>query len=110
MRRAGAEAGVLKPVFALKERILSHGRQALGHERAGVLNAILLGAKSELSPADKALFDKTGTVHLLATAGLHTGLVVTMLLYLLPFVGLPRRPVALVTLGLLVVFTIMAGR
>jgi competence protein ComEC len=106
---AGTDAGILRPIFWLRERLLSHGRHVLSRERAGVLNAILVGAKSELSPADRALFEKTGTVHLLATAGLHTGLVVAMLLYLLPFTGLPRRPVALVTLGLLAVFTIMAG-
>jgi competence protein ComEC len=109
LKVAGAVSGVLRPIFWFRERLLSHGRRALPRERAGVLNSILLGAKSEISPADRALLEKTGTVHLLATAGLHTGIVVAMLLYLLPLAGLRRRHVVVLTLASLAVYTIMAG-
>jgi len=109
LKTSGSDSGVLKPIYALKELVLSHGRRALSRERAGVLNAILLGSKSEISPADRAAFERTGTVHLLATAGLHTGLVVAMLLYLLPFAGISRRGVVLLTLIFLAIFTTMAG-
>lgn len=100
---------ILGPVYALKRVVLMHSLHALPRERAGVVNAILLGSKSQLSAADRSLFAKTGTVHLLATAGLHTGLVAAMLLYALPFAGVSRRYAVALTLGSLMVFSIMAG-
>jgi competence protein ComEC len=106
---SNAGAGALKPIFLAKRGLTEAGDRALGHQLGGVLNAILIGSKTELTYTERQQFEKTGTMHLLATAGLHTGVVVAMLLFLLRFCRLPKRASVIATLIGLLVFTIMSG-
>jgi len=69
LHAAKRQPRLLQPIYALKHVLMAHNRRALTHERAGVLSAIMFGAKSELSASNRDHFAKTGTMHLLATAG-----------------------------------------
>lgn len=44
----------------------------------GVYQALIYGDKSQLSEDDWALFQKTGTIHLMAISGLHIGIVAAL--------------------------------
>lgn len=48
----------------------------------GVLQALLLGDKSGITPTQWEVFSATGTVHLMAISGLHIGLVATLFYWL----------------------------
>lgn len=51
-----------------------------GLSQAGVIKALLIGDKSDISQSQWALFQSTGTIHLMAISGLHVGMVCAMVL------------------------------
>ncbi len=100
---------VMSLALRLRERVLEHGRRAHSRERAGVLNGILLGDRGDLPGALNEDFERTGTSHVLATAGLHVGMVVVLLLGGLRFCRIAHRPGLLLAMAMLVVYALMAG-
>ncbi|MDP3070602.1 MAG: ComEC/Rec2 family competence protein [Opitutaceae bacterium] len=58
-------------------------------ELAGLLRALLLGAKHELSDEQHTLFMRSGTMHLFAISGLHVGVIAAVIHALLAMLRLP---------------------
>lgn len=56
-------------------------------ENREVLSALLLGYKAELTPDLRQAYSKAGVSHLLALSGLHVGLIVGVLFFLLRCLG-----------------------
>ncbi len=110
-RRAPSSGGnpALRLAFALRRRILGHAQSAHAPTPAGALNGILLGERADLPGALTDDFERTGTVHILATAGLHVGMVVGLLLSLLRFCRVARRPALTLALLSLLLYAVMAG-
>lgn len=77
-------------------------------EHAGVLIALALGHRAEISPEDNNTLRITGTQHLMAISGLHVGIVCWLVFYALQMLRLERFafPVVVVT-GL--VYIVMVG-
>jgi ComEC/Rec2-related protein len=95
--------------YTVRQAILRRGVVGLSPERAAVLSGILLGDRTNL-PADlREDFERTGTTHILATAGLHVGLVMALLLGLLRILRLPRKPALGITLLCLALYIPMTG-
>ncbi len=67
----------------------------------GLARALLLGDRGRLDPEDRRLFRRTGQAHLLAVSGLHVGLLLGGLLFLLRVLGCGAR--LLWSVGLLAV-------
>lgn len=99
----------LKVAYDSRERILSHPKESLPPVHAAVLNGILLGARADLPGTLRDDFERTGTTHILATAGLHTGMVVLLLLGLQKRLRVARRQAQLLTLFALLLYVVMAG-
>ena len=100
---------LLRLAFALRHRVLRYGPTALSPPHGDVLNGILLGARGRL-PADlREDFTTTGTGHILATAGLHVGIAVWLLLTLLRGLRIGKRPSHCVAIAVLLLFAFMAG-
>jgi competence protein ComEC len=76
--------------------LLSRGVAAKQPELTGVLRAMLLGQKDELSPEQDRLFLQSGTMHLFAISGLHIGVIALGLHALVALLRFPR----LIKLGL----------
>lgn len=88
--------------------ILGTGVAAKRPELTGVLRAMMLGEKEELSDEQDALFMQSGTMHLFAISGLHIGVIALSLQTLLRLLRLPRAlrfAVSLVALWLYVDIT-----
>ena len=95
--------------YTLRHTVLRHARAAFAPERAAVLSGILLGDRANL-PADlREDFERTGTTHILATAGLHVGLVMALLLGFLRGIRVPLRPALVLTLLCLALYIPMTG-
>lgn len=106
------QEGQGNPIIAmgigLRDRILNHFSQSLTPDQNTLLTGILFGERSTLSGARLAAFEKTGTVHILATAGLHVGIVALLLVALFRWLHIPRHSGAMLSIGLLILYAIMA--
>jgi competence protein ComEC len=80
--------------------ILSRGF-ATRPDLAALYQAMMLGRKADLSPAQRALFTASGTQHLFAINGLHLGIVALVLHALLKLLRCPRLAVSALVLGVL---------
>lgn len=61
--------------------IFKHSK--IGQKERSVLNALVLGYRSELSPKTKGEFADAGVVHVLAVSGLHVGIIYIVFQWLL---------------------------
>jgi competence protein ComEC len=75
----------------------------VGHDRAGLASALLLGSREQLEPERREPFFLTGTMHVLAISGLHVGILAAGFWLLMRLCNAPRRG-ALVAAILLVLF------
>jgi competence protein ComEC len=105
--RDGGSAGAL--VSGLRHSLMRHIRGALPSVQAGVLEGLLIGVRSDLPPEVADDFERTGATHLLATAGLHVGLLAALLLPFWRMAGAPRRAGLLLTIAALMVYAALAG-
>lgn len=79
---------------------------------AGLLRALLVGDRSGLSAADKAVFSCSGASHLLALSGLHLGIIYMISSLIFRPVGnspLGKAVRAILTSVLIVVYTLATG-
>lgn len=111
VRRLGATA--LNPyarlAWAVRRRVLAAVGGALPPTEAAVLSGILLGKRTDLAPDLMADFVHTGTVHILASAGLHVGIVAFWLFFLFERLTLPRKLSALLIILSLCLYALACG-
>ncbi|MEM9160258.1 MAG: ComEC/Rec2 family competence protein [Verrucomicrobiota bacterium] len=70
---------------------------------------MMLGLKSELTPEQKDLFLKNGTMHLFAISGLHIGVIAACIHYLLTVCRIPRKSIPFLSLALILAFVLLTG-
>lgn len=113
-RVAGGQLSVLGYSSRLLEgraalhRELERRLAASGQSSAGLLSALLLGNRAEVPAAERALFQESGSLHLLALSGLHAGILfaaASFLLFWLP----DRRWRAAAGSALLFAYLLLAG-
>jgi competence protein ComEC len=66
-------------------------KRILPQPHAGIISAMTLGIKSNISEEVLANFNKTGTRHIIAISGLHMTIVAVVLMFLLLAIGLKRN-------------------
>jgi len=76
---------------------------------AGILNAIILGERQNLSAHTRDVLVYSGTVHIIAISGLHLGIVAFMILLLLKIMKIPRKPRYTLTILLLIFYCLLTG-
>lgn len=74
-----------------------------------LINALCLGYKNDLDKNIQNNFIQTGTIHLLAVSGLHTGAIYLLLAYLLSLTGLPRHKTDWLAIPLLWGYACLTG-
>ncbi|MEP6753902.1 MAG: ComEC/Rec2 family competence protein [Chthonomonadales bacterium] len=77
--------------------------------RAALLSGIVVGSRQEMNPKLEEAFQATGTIHILATAGLHTGVVAGVLIWLATKLRLKRQHGRILAILCLWVFAFAAG-
>ena len=93
----------------VRRRVLSALDDGLPPARAAVLGGILIGHRADLPPDLMADFVHTGTVHILASAGLHVGILAFWLEWLLQKLTLPRKAQAALLLFCLGLYVLVCG-
>ncbi|MEO7717037.1 MAG: ComEC/Rec2 family competence protein [Capsulimonas sp.] len=101
------------PFFTLawttRRKIVSSLNAHLPPTDAAVLCGILIGRRVDLDASIMSSFVHTGTVHILASAGLHVGILLWWLLAAARRLTLPRRWSALGIIAILWLYAVMAG-
>ena len=100
---------VPRMLSAVRHGVLAHSCATLAPDRAAVLEGLLIGVRSDLPPELDTDFWRTGASHLLATAGLHVGIVVAMLIPLLVLARMSRRPALLFTIAAVILYAALTG-
>ena len=97
----------------MREKLLSIYRSCEFSEQSlAVLEALTLGYKSDLDEETISKFQKSGSMHILAVSGLHTGIIVLILDFLLKFLDYSQRGRILkffLTIVLLWLFAMITG-
>jgi competence protein ComEC len=73
------------------------------------VHAVWLGARGEMTREEYEAFTFSGTAHILAVSGLHTGIVYASVFFLLRITVRNRRVRVLLTMAAVLLFTLMAG-
>ncbi len=105
----GGGGPFLELAWRVKAYVVAALARALPGPPGAVLGGILIGRRSELAPDLMADFVRTGTVHILASAGLHVGIVAFWLERLLRRLALPRWGRALVLMAVLALYALVCG-
>jgi competence protein ComEC len=81
--RRMASSAWSRPVDRMRQGLGSNIAQAVpGGTYVGVLKALAIGERGEISPEQWEVFQRTGTTHLVAISGLHIGLIAAMVFWL----------------------------
>ncbi len=96
-------------LFAARRFLTIRARGLLPADDAALLEAQILGERGSLSIALKDAFTRTGASHLLATGGLQVGLLLLVLPVIWRQMGVPYRASVLLTLTLVLAFSVFAG-
>ncbi len=76
---------------------------------ASIVEGLLFGAKAKIPAILLDDFAATGTIHILATAGLHIGILTILLLSLFKLIRIPLRPRVVLTALIILGFVLVAG-
>ena len=90
---------------SLRQRLLRRLDAVLPPEEAGLAHGLLFGDRSALSDSLSSAFRRTGLMHLLAVSGLHLGILLAGIWFLLRMCGL-RPAVTYPLVGLVVGFAL----
>ena len=76
-------------------------------DKSDFINSLLLGQKENLSEEEKEMFSKTGTSHVIAISGLHTGILCTMIALIIN--GINRFYKLIILTVVMIFYSIMVG-
>ncbi len=106
---SGGANPFLKLAWSVRKKALRAIDGSLPPTEAAVLSGILIGRRTDLPPSLLADFVHTGTVHILASAGLHVGILAFWLEKLLGKLSLPRKTQAVLLMAALVLYALVCG-
>ena len=107
---AGKKFSVLKENLALMRQAFADMlEESMPEEEYGVLCALILGSKNDLDSELKENYQRAGIAHILSLSGLHIATLGLFVLKLLKRTGLPECISVLISLSLLICYSLMTG-
>ena len=98
-----------KFIYDLKKKLNSVIEKQIKRESIPLVGSILLGDREKVSERLMDAFLKTGTIHFLAISGLHVGILVVSLHYLLRLFRLNTRYVAIIIILTVLLYAAITG-
>jgi competence protein ComEC len=96
-------------ILSFKKNLIDLNKSIYSQPQASIINAMVLGNKTEISQEVLENFNLTGTRHIVAISGLHITIITIMLMYLLLAVGINRNRAFYLAVLLIAFFVIMIG-
>lgn len=81
---------IVSYIDQIRAHLLEKTERIFSNEHAGWMQGILIGAKEGVDPETYERFARLGISHLLAISGLHVGVMIGSLLWILRMLGFPR--------------------
>ena len=100
---------ILSFSFKMKHRLREVIVRNLSSFSAGIMNALILGDRQDLSQHLLDILMKLGTIHIIAISGFNVGIVAFVILLILKIIKIPKKPRYLLTILLLIVYCILTG-
>lgn len=88
------------------EELFDHG---LNEDNSSLMKSIVLGEYRYMEDEDIAKYRELGLAHILAVSGLHIGIIVTFLVFILSNLGIKRRKVYLLTFSIIWFYGFLIG-
>lgn len=108
--KTGYSANIITYFEAIRNRFIQKIDSLFPDTNHRVLiKALCLGYKKDLPPRTRQLFSDTGTIHLLAVSGLHTGAIYLFLLFFFRLLGINGKKFRLFIIPLLWVYAGITG-
>ncbi|KAB2959814.1 MAG: DNA internalization-related competence protein ComEC/Rec2 [Candidatus Methylomirabilis oxygeniifera] len=108
-RGTGEGSRPLTLAYMLRNRMIHAVHSLLPPEQASLLVAMTLGERSGIPRRITEAFTTSGTYHILAISGLNVSLLAGALFFLLRAVRVPLRVSALLSMGLITFYAVLAG-
>lgn len=83
--------------------------EKLSDRTSGVIGAVLLGNRSELSNEIRRDFSRIGISHLIAISGMHVSLMYSAISFLFGKAGVGRKPCAIITAVFMLFYMVLTG-
>ncbi len=100
---------VANSLYKLRKFLSSRMERLFPEDKSGILQAMLLGDKTDLEAETKSLYQKSGISHLLAISGLHVSIFGMGLYNLLRKVGGSLKLSGLASLALVLLYGFLTG-
>ena len=100
---------ILSFSFKIKHRLKEVIVKNLSSFSAGILNALILGDRQDLSKYLLDILMKLGTIHIIAISGFNVGIVAFIILLVLKIIKIHRKPRYILTMLLLIIYCILTG-
>jgi len=111
--KKNASLTLLGLTAAIRRKIISGlGKSNFGRDELGIIQALLLGQRNEISEETYKNYKNAGAVHILAVSGLHIGIVLLLCQFLLkPLERLPRGKIIVLILTVILLwgYAFLAG-
>jgi len=111
VKQLGKNAG--NPFKSLSLKLKHRFRKAILKDlsvfSAGLLNALILGDRQNLSRSLSDVLMNLGTIHIIAISGFNVGIVVFIILYVLKIIKVPRKPRYALTIVFMIIYCTMTG-
>jgi competence protein ComEC len=101
--------GSIPGLLRFRKRLEDLIRKGSERRTVGMLEALLLGQRSSLSPKVQSQMVKAGTYHVLAISGLHVGIVLLVTASFLSTMRLPRRVRIVTALVIVLGYVVFTG-
>ena len=96
-------------ILSFKKNLIDLNKSIYPQPQASIINAMVLGNRSEVSPEVLENFNLTGTRHIIAISGLHITIITVMIMYLLLTAGINRNRAFYFAILLVTFFVAMIG-
>ncbi|MFQ5656160.1 MAG: DNA internalization-related competence protein ComEC/Rec2 [Candidatus Methylomirabilales bacterium] len=106
-RKGGSQ--ILRGISDIRETVLKRINVAFPEKEGGMLQAIVLGDRSGISPELREIFVNSGTYHILVISGLHVGFLAGFLYFIGRLLRLPPALRSGLTVLGVVFYTLLAG-
>lgn len=101
--------GITRLVYQLRTSFAERAEEASNTDASGLLRALILADKEQLSPKLKLNFKRGGISHILALSGMHLSMLCIACLGLLSFLGVGKRTRTFLLFPLVIAYTVLTG-